>query len=68
MYTHFESSLQDQFRNCYKTMAIGVLKIFSTKISCFTVLYELTKSEFFLSLFIGGGGNFVCGLLDNSFL
>ena len=44
-------------------MAVTVLKIFGTKVSYFTVLYELTKNERFLSPFIGGGWKFVCGVI-----
>ena len=36
-YTFSESSLQDQFRNCFKTMAVMVLKIIGTKVSYFTI-------------------------------
>ena len=62
---HFlESSLQDQFRNCcFTTMAIAVRQIFGTKVSYYTMLYELTKNECFHSSFSGGGLNFACGVI-----
>ena len=38
-----------EFRNIFfKAMAVGVIKIISTEVSYFTMLYELTKNECFL--------------------